>query len=48
MIIQVPDSSIYQVETPFLAAPHHICPTVNLYEKAQAIRKDEISGYWRL
>ena len=46
IIIQVPDTSIYEVGTSFYAVPYHICPTVNLYEKAFAMENGQVVDTW--
>ncbi|MEQ9218867.1 MAG: D-TA family PLP-dependent enzyme [Cyclobacteriaceae bacterium] len=48
LVIQVPDTSVFEVGTPLYAVPYHICPTVNLYEKVFAIESDQVSDTWKI
>jgi len=48
LVIQVPDTSNFEVGTPLYAVPYHICPTVNLYEKVFAIEQGQVSDTWKI
>ena len=48
LVIQVPDTSAFEVGTPLYAVPYHICPTVNLYEKVFAIEQGQVSETWKI
>lgn len=37
MVLQVPDSSLYHIGDVLYGVPHHICPTVALYERASVV-----------
>ncbi|MBV6641454.1 MAG: D-TA family PLP-dependent enzyme [Cyclobacteriaceae bacterium] len=46
LVIEVPDTSVFNVGSPLYAVPYHICPTVNLYEKVFAIENGQVTDTW--
>lgn len=48
MVLKVPDTSFYPVGTVLYGIPHHICPTVALYEKAYIIRNNRFTETWKV
>ncbi len=46
MVLQVPDSSRYHLGDVLYGVPHHICPTVSMYEKAYVAEGNEVTGTW--
>jgi len=48
LVVRVPDTSKYSVGETYFAIPHHICPTVNLYEELNIIKGGRQSGTWKV
>lgn len=48
MILSVPDTSIYKPGDVLYGVPVHICPTVNLYERAVLIENAQATKLWRV
>ncbi|NUN70077.1 MAG: D-TA family PLP-dependent enzyme [Bacteroidetes bacterium] len=46
MVLQVPDASRYHVGDVLYGVPHHICPTVSMYESAAVAEGNEVTGRW--
>lgn len=48
MVLNVPDASVYQPGDVLYGVPVHICPTVNLYERAVLVENAQATTLWRV
>jgi len=48
LVVQVPDTSEYQIGDVWYGVPYHICPTVALYETAYVINEHMYSEKWEV
>ncbi|MFA6438024.1 MAG: D-TA family PLP-dependent enzyme [Bacteriovoracaceae bacterium] len=48
LVLIVPDSSKFQIGNVLYGVPHHICPTVALYERALVAEQNNITGEWNV
>lgn len=48
LVIEVPDTSAYALGDVFYGTPHHICPTVALYDVAFTITDERWDGEWHI
>lgn len=48
LVLEVPDSSKYNLGTVLYGVPVHICPTVTLYERAFIIKNNEYAEQWKI
>ncbi|PWK77395.1 D-serine deaminase-like pyridoxal phosphate-dependent protein [Mucilaginibacter oryzae] len=46
LVVEAGNNHQYQVGDVLYGIPHHICPTVALYERAYTIENEDISGEW--
>ena len=47
LVIQAPEEHGHHPGDPVYGLPIHICPTVNLYERAYTIEEGQITGEWK-
>lgn len=48
MVLNVPDASVYKPGDVLYGVPVHICPTVNLYERAVLVENGQATTLWRV
>jgi D-serine deaminase-like pyridoxal phosphate-dependent protein len=48
LVLTVPDSGTHTIGDVLYGVPHHICPTVALYERAAVVEKNEIMNEWKV
>ena len=48
LVVKVPDTSIVQLGKIIYGIPMHICPTVALYDKANIIENNIVTGQWEV
>lgn len=48
LVVSVPDASVHNVGDVWYGVPHHVCPTVALYEKVYVAENGEVTGDWRV
>lgn len=48
LVVKVPGTSIHHVGDVWYGIPHHICPTIALYEKVYAAEGEEITSTWQV
>lgn len=46
LVLNVEDASLYKIGDVLYGVPHHICPTVALYERAVVVENNEAVGEW--
>lgn len=46
MVLQVPDASPYHIGDVLYGIPHHVCPTVSMYERVSVAEGNEVTGEW--
>jgi D-serine deaminase-like pyridoxal phosphate-dependent protein len=46
MVVEVPDTSVYQVEDVWYGIPVHICPTIALHQSLCVIDNNQYTGDW--
>jgi D-threonine aldolase len=48
LVLQVSDSGPYSIGDVFYGIPWHICPSVALYDKAQVVENNRVTGFWNV
>ena len=48
LVVEVPDSSAFSIGQVFYGVPHHICPTVALYDQAFVVENGKMTETWRV
>jgi D-serine deaminase-like pyridoxal phosphate-dependent protein len=46
LVVSVPDSSIFKPGDIWYGVPHHICPTIALYESVHTVEDSQNTGTW--
>lgn len=47
LVVEAGEGHSYKVGDVLYGLPHHICPTVALYERAYTVENGALSGEWR-
>lgn len=48
LVVRVPETKIHAVGDLWYGVPHHVCPTVALYEQAQVVKNGHIAETWKV
>ena len=47
-LVEVDDDSNFKVGDVLLGIPHHVCPTINLYDRLHVVRSGEVVQQWEV
>ncbi|RFM29453.1 D-TA family PLP-dependent enzyme [Deminuibacter soli] len=48
LVVQVPDTSVHSIGDVWYGVPHHVCPTVSMYDEAQVIENHTAVQTWKI
>ena len=48
LVLEVPDSSKFKTGDVLYGVPWHVCPSVALYEKANVVENNRVTGFWKV
>jgi D-serine deaminase-like pyridoxal phosphate-dependent protein len=48
LVVQVGDSSRHKPGDTWLGVPHHICPTIALYDRVQVVEEGAVTKNWKV